>query len=154
LSRAPTDRPPLCGAVLALLLAAAPALAERRATDALRARAEAEAAAPRESALRAEVARPLPPAAMPLAAPAAPARAGFTARFAALTDLGAQLRALRHFSVLRLWDSQHVRIFLGFNSNGNAGLQIQQRDPRDWPLPQLAAARVDAPSRAVPLSSP
>ena len=162
MSRAPGPCLALCGLLTALPVAAAPAPA--RPLPGLCTRADGYLGESRDGALLAEVRRSLPPAPRASLGPLPATRAAtgpppaprplLSAHFAELGDLGIRLRALRHFSVLRLWDSPHVRVFLGVDRSGRAGLHIQERDPREWPLPRLAAAPIDWPIRAVPLSSP
>ncbi|GEM_PF-4519186 len=152
--RASTDRRRLLGALLALLLAATPALADRRAPPKSCSREDTNLIVPRDGGLLAEVVRRLPPPGSAAAAPLPPLQPALVTRFQEQGDLGVQLRAMRRFSVLRLWDSPHVRVFLGIDRSGLAGLHVQERDPREWPMPWLAAARIDRPIRAVPLSSP
>lgn len=151
---APIDRVELTSLALALALAAAPALGERRALLGCT-RADATSATPGESAILAEISRPLPrPLALP-AAPPPPLRPIISPPFAAPTDLGHRLRpTFQHYSMVRLWDSPHVRIYLGFDHSGRAGLHVQQQDPRDWSAPRVAAVRTERAPRAVPLSSP
>ena len=151
---APIDRAELTGLTLALVLAAAPALAERRAGHGGCTREDVASAAPGDTAILAEISRPLP---RPLALPAVsvpPLRPVLNLTFAPPTDLGHRLRpTLQQYSMLRLWDSPHVRIFLGLDRSGRAGLHVQQQDPRDWSAPRVSTVRSERAPRAVPLNS-
>jgi hypothetical protein len=155
LRAAPTDRAELTSLALLLVLAACPAHAERRAPHGGCTREDAESSSAGAGAIRAEISRPLPrPVALP-AAVAPPPRPALELHFAPPTDLGHRLRpTLQHYSMLALWDSPHVRIYLGLDRSGRAGLHVQQQDPRDWSAPRVATVRTERAPRAAPLSSP
>jgi hypothetical protein len=113
---------------------AKPARAADSAPNAGTSNAQDEAGAAFAAALAAEATRPLPrlpPA--ELATPSARMRAFGVLYFADHEDPKGQLRALRHFRLLRLWDDNHVSVFVGVNHGGLPGLHIQRRDPEDLP---------------------
>jgi hypothetical protein len=157
----------LAGVMMALALAASPAVADRCAPDRLCPldTADRGASGPNDSAhagaaeaIAAEVARPLPSVTLPATARVSSAtglvQRSWPVRLVESIDVGARFKALSRLRILRLWDTPRVTVFFGVDHAGHAGLHVQQQDPYDVaPIRLTSALAVAPPLRAVPLAS-